>query len=426
MKIGIAGLGTVGASAARVLQEQEELLSDRAGRRLELSAVSARDRNRDRGVNLDGVRWFDDPVDMARSGDLDVIVELVGGSDGIARAVSETALQSGKHLVTANKALLAVHGNSLARLAEASGVGLGYEAAVAGAIPIIDVLQEGLSANPFRAIYGILNGTCNYILSRMRSDGLEFSDVVSDAQRLGYAEADPSVDVDGTDTAHKLALLTALGFGCHVDFSGVYVEGIRNVTQLDIRFAEELGFRIKLLGITRRDGDEVEQRVHPCLVPISAAIANVDGATNAVVAEGAYSGSIVLEGAGAGGAPTASAVVSDLVRLARNAARPVFGSPSERLETLKPRDMTRHRGDYYIRLMVLDRPGVIADVAAILRDEDVSMRSMLQHGRAPGEKVPIVLTTHETIEANMMRALHRIDGLDPVLEPSRMIRIEAL
>ncbi len=424
--VALAGLGTVGAGVFALLREQAETLAGRAGRPIRVVAVSARDRTRDRGLDLDGVVWFGDAVDMARNADADVFVELIGGEDGIAKAACEAALDAGRDIVTANKALLARHGTRLARQAEETGRTLGYEAAVAGGIPIVKALREGLAANRISAIYGILNGTCNYILTQMRETGRPFDEVLADAQALGYAEADPAFDIDGIDAAHKLAILTALGFGTEIDFDGVHVEGIRHVSADDIVFADELGYRIKLLGIARRTGHGIEQRVHPCMIPEIAPLAGVEGVFNAVVAEGDSVGTAVFEGRGAGAGPTASAVVADLVDLARGLRLPVFAVPAARLAPPGTAAMDRHAGPYYLRLMVLDRPGVIADVAAALRDEEISMESMIQRGRAPGEAVPVVLTTHETEEAAMARALARIETLGSVVQPPRMIRIESL
>jgi homoserine dehydrogenase len=305
-------------------------------------------------------------------------------------------------------------------------VTLGYEAAVAGGIPIIKTLREGLAANRIERIYGILNGTCNYILTTMRQTGREFADVLADAQRLGYAEADPSFDVDGIDAAHKLAILAGLAFGCEVDIGHVHVEGIRNVSAVDIAFAEELGFRIKLLGIARLTEHGIEQRVHACMVPLGTPIAHVEGVFNAVVTEGDFVGQNLCQGRGAGAGPTASAVVADLVDIARGRSQPTFGLPASELKKLAASPMARHRGAYYIRLMVVDKPGVVADVTAALRDEDVSLESMLQRARSPGEPVPVVLTTHDSEEAAMRRALDRIAALGSVVEPPHVIRIESL
>jgi homoserine dehydrogenase len=426
LRIAIAGLGTVGAGTMQLLQRNAELLERRAGRRLVVNAVAARDRRRERGVDLTGVRWFADAAAMARDPETDVVVELIGASDGIAREVVAGAIAQGKHVVSANKALLALHGTELARQAELRGVALLFEAAVAGGIPILKTLREGLGANNVTRIYGILNGTCNFILTTMRETGRDFADVLAEAQRLGYAEADPSFDIDGVDAAHKLALLAAVAFGNAVDFTGVHVEGVRHVSALDIEFAADLGYRIKLLGVARMTPHGLEQRVHPCMVPQSTSIAHVDGVFNAVVVEGDFVGRVMLEGRGAGAHPTASAVVADLLDIAVGRWSPSFTVPAAALQVQRPSPMARHIGAYYVRLMVVDRPGVIADIAAALRDEQVSMEQMIQRGRAPGEAVPVVLTTHETEEAAMRRALERIYRLDTVLEPTRMIRVENL
>jgi homoserine dehydrogenase len=424
LKIGVAGLGTVGTGTLKLLQQQAELIQERAGRRIVVVAVSARDRRRDRGVEMSAVRWYEDAAALAADPECDVVVELIGGADGIAAQVVETALAYGKHVVTANKALMAHHGTRLAVEAEKKGVALSFEAAVAGGIPVIKTLREGLAGNRLSRVYGILNGTCNYILTTMRESGREFAEVLAEAQKLGYAESDPSFDIDGVDAAHKLAILASVGFGRPVDLAGVYAEGIRHVSRLDIDFAEELGYRIKLLGIARLTDHGLEQRVHPCMVWRGTPIAAVEGVYNAVVAEGDFVGRVVLEGRGAGAFPTASAVVADLIDIAAGRFTPAFGVPTGMLEAIEGASMERHQGAYYVRLMVVDQPGVIADVAATLRDEQVSMESMIQRGRAPGEAVPVVLTTHVTVEAAMRRALAKITALDTVLEAPRMIRIE--
>ncbi|OYW07536.1 MAG: homoserine dehydrogenase, partial [Rhodospirillales bacterium 12-71-4] len=329
-------------------------------------------------------------------------------------------------VVTANKALLAVHGAALAQLAEAKGVVLSYEAAVAGGIPAIKALREGLAANDISRVMGILNGTCNYILTQMRERGIEFAQALSEAQKLGYAEADPAFDVDGIDAAHKLAILAALAFGRPVDFAAVHVEGIRSVSALDIRLAEELGYRIKLLGIARRTEAGIEARMHPCMVPVAHPIARVDGVFNAVVAEGDFVGRVVLEGRGAGAGPTASAIAADLIDIARGRSTPVWGVAGRDLSQAPSVPMDSRVGAYYLRLMVLDRPGVIADVTAALRDHAISLESMLQRGRAPGEAVPVVVTTHDCQESQMLAAIARIEALEAVLEKPAMIRIETL
>ncbi len=425
LSVAVAGLGTVGGGVLKLLRDNADLIAARAGRPIAVTAVSARDRTKDRGVPLTGLRWYEDPVALAADPAVDVIVELIGGSDGPARALAEASIAAGKPLVTANKAMLAVHGAVLAAAAEARNVPLGFEAAVAGGIPVIKALREGLAGNRVSRIAGILNGTCNYILTQMRERGREFAEVLADAQKLGYAEADPSFDIDGIDAAHKLAILAALAFGRPVAFDAVHVEGIRSISALDIAFATELGYRIKLLGIARQSDGGIETRVHPCMVPAAAPIARVDGVFNAVVAEGDFVGRVMLEGRGAGAGPTASAVVADLIDLARNRLTPVWGAAFDALSNAPSVPMSMHLGPYYLRLMVVDRPGVIADVTAVLRDQGVSLESMLQRGRSPGEAVPVVLVTHETRESAMVAALERIAALDAVLETPTLIRIEA-
>ncbi len=424
LSVGLAGLGTVGAGVLRLLRDNAGIVAARAGRPVAVTAISARDRTRERPVPVGGLRWYDDPVALASDPAIDVFVELVGGSEGVARAAVAAALEARKPVVTANKALLAVHGAELAALAEQAGVVLAFEAAVAGGIPAIKAVREGLAANRISRVAGILNGTCNYILTAMRERGREFADVLADAQKLGYAEADPSFDVDGVDAAHKLAILAALAFGRPVAFEAVHIEGIRGISALDIAFAGELGYRIKLLGIARQTPGGVEARVHPCMVPEAAPIARVDGVFNAVVAEGDFVGRVMLEGRGAGEGPTASAVVADLIDIARGRATPVWGAGSAALSDAPSLPMSAHVGCYYLRLMVVDRPGVIADVTAVLRDCGISLKSMLQRGRSPGEAVPVVLVTHETEEAAMRAALDRIAVLPTVMEAPTMIRIE--
>lgn len=426
LRIGIAGLGTVGAGTLGLLAQHSELIANRCGRPLEVTAVTARDRRKNRPVDISKLRWFDDPLALAGEPGIDVVVELIGGADGPAKAIIERAIGAGKHVVTANKALLAHHGTALARSAEAAGVTIGYEASVAGGIPVIKALREGLAGNAVTSVYGILNGTCNYILTAMRESGRSFDAILEEAQRLGYAEADPSFDVDGWDAAHKLAILTALAFGTEVDLNSIEVEGIRRVTPLDIAYADELGLRVKLLGISRLVDGAVEQHVHPCLVDRKQPIAHVEGVFNAVVAQGDFVGNLLWEGRGAGAGPTASAVVADLIDIARGLYLPTFAIPAERLRRGRPLGADRHVGCYYLRLMVVDRPGVIADIAAILRDESISLESVLQRARAPGEGVPVVLTTHETSGAALRRAIAKIESLEAVVEAPVTLRIESL
>ncbi len=427
LRLGIAGLGTVGAGVLCLLEEQQELLRQRCGRALLVTAVSSRDRTKNRGVELSpSVTWYDDARALAKAVDVDVVVELIGGAEGIARQVVEAALDAGKHVVTANKALLALHGSALAAHAEKADRALCYEAAVGGGIPVIKAIREGLAANRFVRVYGILNGTCNYILTKMEDTGADFDEVLSEAQDLGYAEADPSFDVDGIDTAHKLTILASLAYGAHVDFSGVYIEGIRHVGALDIQFAREFGYRIKLLGLARRTAHGVEQRVHPCMAPLGSPIAEVGGVTNAVVAVGNYAGQSVFEGPGAGAGPTASAVIADIVDIARNQILPPFAAPSSQLERAPASPMDLHQGAYYVRLTVLDQPGVMAGITAIMAEHGVSIDSIIQRARAPGAGVPVVMITHDTEEACMNRVLSQLTALKHVIEPPVRIRIEKL
>ncbi len=423
LSVGIAGLGTVGAGVVRLLQENAAIIAARAGRPVLVVAVSARDRTRDRGVSLEGIRWVEDPLVLATDPAVDVVVELIGGASGAARDLVEAALAAGKPVVTANKALIAQAGGDLAGLIR-GGPGIRFEAAVAGGIPVIKALREGLGANRIASVSGIFNGTCNYMLTRMRDEKMEFADVLAEAQALGYAEADPSADIDGVDTAHKLAILAAIAFGRQVDFGAVHVEGIRRISAVDIAFADELGYRIKLLGIARASEAGIETRVHPAMVPENSALAKVDGVNNAVVISGEPVGDIVIQGRGAGAGPTASAVVADLIDLARGRQTPMLGMAPDALRSEASVPMAAHRGAYCLRLMVLDQPGVIADVTAVLRDHGISLETMLQRGRSPGDVVPVVIITHETDEAAMAAALVQIAALPAVQEPPALIRIE--
>jgi homoserine dehydrogenase len=424
LRVGVAGLGTVGAEVVRLLARQGDLIASRCGRRIEVVAVSARNRSRDRGLALAGIDWRDDALALAGDPRIDVVCELIGGADGVARDLVNAALGAGKAVVTANKALLAHHGTALAEAAEAKGVALGFEAAVAGGIPIIKALREGFAANRIERVFGILNGTCNFILTAMRDNRREFRKALAEAQKLGYAEADPTFDIEGIDTAHKLAILASVAFGTPVDFAGVHVEGITQVGLIDIDFARELGFHIKLLGVARVTEHGLEQRVHPCMVPIAHPIAHVDGSFNAVVVEGDFADRNMAVGRGAGAGPTASAVVADLIDIARRQRLPVFNVPVAALKALPRASMDRHRGAYYVRFTVVDRPGVMADMTAAFRDEQVSIEALIQRGRNPGDTVPVVMTTHDTEEAALGRALARIAALKSTREPPRMIRIE--
>lgn len=426
LRIGVAGLGTVGAETVRLLQASAPMLERKCGRNLVVTAVSARDRHRDRGLDLDRIAWCDDARELGGRDDVDVVVELIGGADGVARDTVEGALRRGKPVVTANKALIAHNGTVLARMAESAGIPLCFEAAVAGGVPVIKAMREALAANEISRVYGILNGTCNYILSVMRDTGRAFDDVLAEAQRLGYAEADPAFDIDGTDTAHKLAILAAIAFGTTVSFESIHVEGIRHVSPLDLEFAEELGYRIKLLGIAERQGEQVQQRVRPCMVPVSAQIAQVGDVFNAVAMDSVPVGASLLYGRGAGAGPTASAVIGDLVDIAAGRRVPVFGIAGSLLRDPPVAGIDSLTGSYYLRLMVIDRPGVLADLTAVFRDERVSVEAMIQRGRDPDERVPVVLTTHETGEAAIRRSIARIRTLDSVVEEPRILPIEAI
>ncbi len=424
--VAVAGLGTVGVGLVRILEQNAALISARTGCALKLVAVSARDRSRDRGIDISDVAWCDNAVDLAAQNGVDIVVELMGGSDGPALALARETLSSGKAFVTANKALIAVHGHDLAALAEEHDAALKFEASVAGGIPIIKALGEGLAANQISSVFGILNGTCNYILTRMESENLAFAEVLEQAQKLGYAEADPSFDVDGIDTAHKTAILGALAFGTVPAFDAMTVEGIRHIEPIDIAYAAELGYRIKLLGVARKSSQGLEQRVHPAMVPLDAALAAVGGAINAVVVEGDHVGQTVYEGAGAGMGPTASAVVADIIDIARGNFGPAFGVVSTMLENIPFMGIEKHHSRFYIRLSVLDQPGVIADITGILRDEAVSIDSLIQHGEASGDEVFVIMTTHTAPEAAMVNALAKVEKLEAVTTQPTMIRIEDL
>tara|TARA_Y100001934_G_C12383525_1_gene794117 strand:+ start:3115 stop:4407 length:1293 start_codon:yes stop_codon:yes gene_type:complete len=426
IKLAVAGLGTVGLGTIELLSKQADLLEERSGRRIEIIAVSARDRLKKRGVDLSRYQWFDDPVDMAQNAAADVFVELIGGSKGSAKYACEAAIAANRHVVTANKALIAEHGTTLAIAAEKAGVVLAYEAAVAGGIPIIKALREGLAGNRIQRLQGILNGTCNYILTTMRETGRSFDDVLSEAQELGYAEADPSFDIDGIDAAHKLAILTSVVFGTEIDFASVHIEGIRQIASEDIEYAGEFGYKIKLLGICERTVHGIQQRVHPAMVPQEAPIGGVEGVFNAVVTEGDFVGTTVLEGRGAGAGPTASAVVSDIVDIATGRFVYAFGVPTSSLVAPTTALLDDHSGSYYVRLMVDDQPGVFAEIAAELAKHKISIEGVIQRSRSETEAVPVVMTTHETSEAAIQKVLSAFDALDAVREKPHVIRIETI
>jgi len=430
LRIGLAGLGTVGASVFRLLGEKVAHNAARSGREIRVTGVCARDRSRDRGIDLSGVTWHDDPVALAASDDIDVFVELIGGEGDPAAAAVRTALSSGKSVVTANKALLAASGVDLARLAEARGVTIGYEAAVAGGIPIIKTLREAVAGNRVSRVFGILNGTCNYILTRMEKEGITFEDCLADAQRLGYAEADPTFDIEGNDSAHKLAILAALAFGTEIDTDAIHLEGITAITLEDLETAAELGYRIKLLGVARLTDTGVEQRVTPTMVPKSLAMAGVEGVLNAVAVDGDEIDEIMLVGPGAGDRATASAVVGDILDLARGGnPPPVLGIPAKTLSEAKRARMRAHEGGYYIRLSVYDRPGAFASIATRMAEQSISLESIVQKGQRdpddPENNVRrVVLITHETTEAQIRAALESILSDGQIVGRPQMIRIE--
>ncbi|MBD2843371.1 homoserine dehydrogenase [Erythrobacter rubeus] len=417
LRIAIAGLGTVGAGVIRLLGTNRDLIAARAGREIEVVAVSARDRTLDRGVDISGYAWEDDMTALAEREDVDVLVELVGGSDGPALAASRSALKAGKGLVTANKAMIAHHGLDLAELAETANVPLKFEAAVAGGIPVVKGLREGTSANALTNVYGILNGTCNYILSEMEETGADFAETLAEAQKLGYAEADPTFDIEGVDAAHKLAILAAIGFGARVDFAAVHTTGIVQVRAADIAQADALGFVIRLIAQADVEGDgdnaRLLQRVRPCLVTKEHPLAPVDGPTNAVVAEGNFSGRLLFQGAGAGDGPTASAVVADLIDICRSEIGAPFSMPVGQLAALPPAEPGHRMERTYIRFTVNDRPGVLAEITAAMRDADVSIESLIQQGRANyGEEVLVAMVTHEGPERCVRKALDLLEGSD--------------
>ena len=425
LRVGLAGLGTVGAGVVALLEANAALIERRADCAIVVTAVSARDRTRDRGVDLSRAAWVDDAAELAARDDVDVVVEMIGGSDGPALVLARATLARGKSFVTANKAMLAHHGLDLAALAEANGAALKYEAAVAGGVPVIKAVREGAAANRLARVYGILNGTCNYILSRMEAERLDFADALADAQRLGFAEADPSFDIDGIDAAHKLSILAAIAFGSRIDFGAVATEGIARVAAVDIDHAATLGFRIKLVALASAADGTLFQRVHPCLVPLAHPLAHVDGALNAVVAEGDFAGRLFFSGAGAGAGPTASAIVADLIDVARGGVGPAFAMPVARLAALAPTDAAAHVGRFYLRLTVADRPGVLAELTAVLGRAGVSIGSLIQRGAgaAAGAGVYVVMVTHAIRQSAITAALAEIAALDSTVAAPMMMHL---
>ncbi len=434
LKVGVAGLGTVGTAVVRLLQEGRNKLASRCGRPIEVVAVGARSRSKKRDIDLRKFRWVGDPVALARDPSIDVLVELIGGAGDPAKRAVETALAAGKPVVTANKALLARHGHKLAVLAERHRVALNFEASVAGGIPIVKTLREGLNGNTFTRIYGILNGTCNYILSRMEQDRLSFGECLRDAQRLGYAEANPAFDVEGHDTAQKLSILASLAFGTKIDPDTIYVEGISSITLADLDAAGELGYRVKLLGVAVKTDAGIEQRVHPTMVPKDSAIAQVMGVTNAVTVDADGIAPITLVGPGAGGMATASAVVSDIADIARGVRTPPFGRPAAHMATIRKAPMQRHEGGYYIRFLARDRPGSAATIARRLAQQQISIESIVQRhdARGPGgaqsgrsgAPVPVILVTYATSEDAVRKALAAVRRDRVISGRPQVIRIE--
>ncbi|KRB85625.1 homoserine dehydrogenase [Sphingomonas sp. Root710] len=410
LKVALAGLGTVGAGVIKLIDENSALIERRAGRPIKIVAVSARDRSRDRGVDLGRFAWVDDATTLAAACDVDVVVELVGGADGPALTLARETLAAGKPFVTANKAMIAHHGLELAGLAEQRGVALKYEAAVAGGIPVIKGLREGAAANVISQVFGILNGTCNYILTEMEEKGSDFADVLGEAQRLGYAEADPSFDIDGIDAAHKLSILASLAFGTAVDFDSVQITGIRHIIAADIAEAAALGFRVRLVGQGEANAKGLFQRVQPCLVPLSHPLAHVSGSLNAVVANGNFVGQLFFQGRGAGEGPTASAVVADLIDIARGETGPAFAMPVAALAKPSVAPASDRRGRSYLRFSVADRPGVLAEITAAMRDAGVSIESLIQRGVTDEDHVLITIVTHVCPERAVAEALERLDG----------------
>jgi len=432
LRIALAGLGTVGGGVIRLIETNGPLIERRAGRPIVITAVSARDRSKDRGVDISRYGWEDDMTAMAARDDVDAVVELVGGADGPALTLARNAIAHGKSLVTANKAMIAHHGLELAELTEKARVALKFEAAVAGGVPVIKGLREGAAANNIDRLYGILNGTCNFILSTMEDTGRDFADVLAEAQAKGYAEADPSFDIEGTDAAHKLAILSAIAFGTRIDFASVDTAGIARIQAADIAQADALGYVIRLIGFAEVDTEggtrRLFQRVQPHLVPFDHPLAHVDGATNAVVAEGNFSGRLLFQGAGAGDGPTASAVVADLIDIARGDLGGEAGAPFSiqvsEMETMAPAPSGHRLGRAYIRFMVADRPGVLAEITAAMRDADVSIESLIQKGRAEeGGNVMVAMVTHEGPEARVAEALHLLDGSDALAEAPLVMQL---
>ena len=424
LRVGIAGLGTVGIGVVRIVQDHAALIAARTGRAVQITAVSARSRTKDRGADLAEYIWEDDPVALARRTDVDVFVEVMGGSQGAPRDAIEAAIASGKDVVTANKALLALHGQALAETAEAAGRVIRFEAAVAGGIPVIKALTEGLAGNRITRVMGVMNGTCNYILTRMESAGLPYETVFEEARALGYLEADPTLDVGGIDAGHKLSLLAAIAFGTKVSFGAVELEGIERISIDDIRLAADMGFKIKLLGVAQMSGRGLEQRMTPCLVPADSPLGQLVGGTNMVVLEGDAVGQIVLRGAGAGAGPTASAVMADVIEIARGSRLPTFGQPAASLVAAIPAKAALP-APFYLRMTLQDKPGALAKVATVLGDAGVSIDRMRQYGHADSS-APVLIVTHKTTRDAVDHAFARFGATGVVVGDPVAIRIETV
>ncbi len=422
LRIGLAGLGTVGIGVVRIIQDHAALIAARAGRGIEISAVSARDRSRNRDADLSGYTWEADPVVLAQRPDIDVFVEVMGGHDGPAKTATETALSAGKDVVTANKALLAHHGQALAELAEAAGRVIRFEAAVAGGIPVVKALTEGLAGNAMRRVMGVMNGSCNYILTRMQSEGLPYETVFEEARQLGYLEADPNLDVGGIDAGHKLSLLAAIAFGTRVSFDAVTLEGIGSVSIDDIRHAADMGYQIKLLGVAQMTGRGLEQRMTPCLVPADHPLGQLQGGTNMVVLEGDSVGQIVLRGPGAGQGPTASAVLSDIIDIARGNRLPTFGQPALSL-AVPVAASTGTAAAYYLRMTLVDKPGALAKIATCLGEAGISIDRMRQYGHQ-GAQAPVLIVTHKATSDDIAHALGRFAATGVLVGAPVALRIE--
>ncbi|MEP2031521.1 MAG: homoserine dehydrogenase [Paracoccaceae bacterium] len=424
LRLGIAGLGTVGAGVIKIIRTNAALLSARTGTNIKIAAVCARDKDKDRGVSLSGYDWEGDPIALARRDDVDVFVELMGGSEGAAKDATEAAIEAGKDVVTANKALLAIHGQSLAEKAEAIGGIIRFEAAVAGGIPVVKALTEGLAGNEITRVMGVMNGTCNYILTRMEADGLGYDALFEEAANLGYLEADPNLDVGGIDAGHKLAILSSIAFGTQVDFDGIELEGIQRISLDDIRQAADMGYKIKLLGVAQKTGRGLEQRMMPCLVPDTSALGQLDGGTNMVVLEGDQVGQIVLGGPGAGSGPTASAVLSDICDIARGVRLPTFGQAADQLSKSTPARSVLP-APYYLRMSLLDKPGALAKIATMLGDAGVSIDRMRQYGHSD-QTAPVLIVTHKTTRTAVDEALSAMADTDVLASAPVVLRIESI